>query len=541
MTRHVFAWGMVVSIACALTTNRANAQGPTIDSGQAGSPGGGRAVLGPPPGGGGGALGASPGAGVSALGGNSPAATGTFLGGRPGASTPRVPSSVSSPSGAGGPTDNQNGIAAPRVAPITAQPLYGSLSLPGQISDEGPPGGLTLDAAIDQMLKENLDLRSKFFEIPQAQADILNAGLRANPIFYADGQLIPYGRYTRNSPGGQTQYDVNISYPFDVSHKRQARTLVASRAKRVLEAQYQDAVRQSIDNLYGAYLDVLQARQTVSYTKESLKTLSRVLTVTQELFNRDAVARAEVNRVVVQRESTFIGLLDAEETLKQKNRALGVLLNLPPPDAEQLELRGSILDKAPPPPPSEELQQIALAVRPDVVAFRLGIQRAEADVRLARANRFTDIYVLYQPYTLQDNSPYGLKSPTSWALGVTVPLPVYNRNQGGIMRAKLNVTQTQIELANLERQARTDVQVAEREYAVTRQAIERIEKELLPAAKQVRDDTYRLYTGGEVNLVVYLNAEKDYNDTVKQYLDTLVRHRRSMLALNTVVGQRVLP
>jgi hypothetical protein len=72
---------------------------------------------------------------------------------------------------------------------------------------------LSLDEAIDRLVHENLDLRSKFYEIPQAKADILTASLRANPVFYADAQLVPYGRYTRTQPGGQTQYDVNISMP----------------------------------------------------------------------------------------------------------------------------------------------------------------------------------------------------------------------------------------------------------------------------------------------------------------------------------------
>jgi cobalt-zinc-cadmium efflux system outer membrane protein len=438
-------------------------------------------------------------------------------------------------------TAQQEGIRPPQAPPLTGPAIYGSLSLPTEVAAEGPPNGLTLDAAIDRLLAENLDLRAKFMEIPQAQADILNAGLRANPIFYADGQLVPYGRYTRSRPGGQTQYDVNISYPLDVSHKRQARTVVATRAKRVLEAQYQDAVRMAIDNLYTAYLDVLAARQTVIYARKSYDTLGQVLQVTQTLYEKDQATRADVFRIKNQHEASYIGLLDADETLKQKKRILGVLLNVRPQDAAEIELRGTIVDRGPAPPPEAELIQIALAVRPDVVAYRLGVHRAEADVRLARANRLSDVYVLYQPYTFQDNTPFGLKSPMSWALGVTVPIPVYNRNQGGILRAQLNVTQTQIELATIERQVITDVQLAEREYQISRLAIGRIERELLPRASQVRDDTKRLFEGGEVNSVVYLNAEKDYNDTVKQYLDTMVRHRRSMLNLNTVLGQRVLP
>jgi cobalt-zinc-cadmium efflux system outer membrane protein len=204
-------------------------------------------------------------------------------------------------------------------------------------------------------------------------------------------------------------------------------------------------------------------------------------------------------------------------------------------------VKGTIRDQAPPPPGFDELNRLALENRPDLVAYRLGIARAEADVRLAQANRFADVYVLAQPYTLQNNQPYGLKSPISWALGVTVPVPVYNRNQGAIARAKLNVTQTQLQLQTLQRQVETDVENALREYEVTREAVRQVRDELLPSAQQVRDDAYKLYVGGEVNSVTYLNAQRDYNDTVKQYLDTAVRHRRSMLGLNTAVGFRVLP
>ena len=130
----------------------------------------------------------------------------------------------------------------------------------------------------------------------------------------------------------------------------------------------------------------------------------------------------------------------------------------------------------------EILQKIAVEERPDVISRRLGIQRAEADVRLARANAFSDVYVLWQPYTFQDNSPYGLKSQYSWALGVTVPLPIYNRNQGGIQRAKFNVSQSQIQLADLERQARIDVEQAMVEYEVTLKEVKDLREQVIPDA-----------------------------------------------------------
>jgi cobalt-zinc-cadmium efflux system outer membrane protein len=528
MRRNIYTRLGLVACACILISGSADAQGPTIGAEEPASPGSDTPLLGPSPGSGGGGSGEDPGSSES------------LLGGRPGSSTPRVPSSVSTPGATAGPTDAQTGITGPRPLPIGRVPLYGTLEIPAE-ADEGPPNALTLDQAIGLLLRENLELRAQFIELPLAEADILTASLRANPILYADSQLIPYGKFTADRPGGQTQYDVNISYPLDVSRKRRARTQVAVAAKRVLEAQYQDAARRSIDNLYTAYVDVLAARQNVRYALASVEGLGKVLLVTQRLYEKDQTNRADVNRVKVQVDSARIGLADAEESLRRSRRILGGLLNLPPLESETLEVRGAIRDPGVVPPPIDEMLGVALAARPDLVSYRLGVGRAQADVRLALANRFADVYVLYQPYTFQDNAPLGLKSAHSWALGVTLPLPIYNRNQGGIQRAKLNVTQTRVELAAIERQVITEVRQAEAQYAVTRDAVGRIRDDLLPSARQVRDDTYRLYTAGEVNVVVYLDAQRDYNDVVKQYLDAAVRHRRSTLALNTAVGQRILP
>ena len=116
---------------------------------------------------------------------------------------------------------------------------------------------------------------------------------------------------------------------------------------------------------------------------------------------------------------------------------------------------------------------------------------------------------------------------------MTVPLPLYNRNQGNIQRARVNVDQSHVELAERQQQAANEVRQAERQYALTRAALDRIEGRLLPAAARVLDDARRLYEQGEEDAIVYLNAQREYNEAARQYRDMLVRHRRSMLRLNT--------
>lgn len=519
---------LAAALLIGLATGSVWAQGPTIEPATATAPGSGGSLLG-----------ATPGAGAGSSLGQDP--NDAPLSGRVGPGVPRAPQSVTSPGGGQRPVSAPS-ISGPPEASLSNPPMYGALSIPEGSADEGPPNGLTLDQAIDLLVHQNLGLRSRFLEIPQARADVLTASLRANPVFYADSQLIPYGVYSRSRPGGPTQYDVNISWPLDVSGKRRARTDVAEKALQTLEAQYQDAVRLFIDNLYVAYVDVLSARQTIWYARASVEGLNRVYKITKELKEIGGVrTQADVNRVGTLLGAADLGLADAVEAHKKANRNLAALLNMPPQGSEGLEVRGTLMDLAPPPPSVEDLQQLALKHRPDLIAYRIGIARAESDVRLARANRLQDVYLLYQPYTFQNNAPYGVQSATSWAVGLTVPLPIFNRNQGNIQRAEINVTQTQLEMGALERQVLTEVESAAAEYQVTRKAVERLEQEILPAARQVRDDTYRLFLSGEVEVILYLNAQRDYNDAVRQYRDTLARHRRGMLGLNTSVGLRLLP
>jgi cobalt-zinc-cadmium efflux system outer membrane protein len=400
---------------------------------------------------------------------------------------------------------------------------------------------LTLDQALERLVRDNLFLRSNWFEIPQARADVLTASLRANPILYADGQLQPYGQYSRKRPGGPPQYDLNISHPLDVSGKRQARTVAAERALNVLEAQFQDAVRLQIDNLYTAYVDVLAARETVRFAQASVVGLDKVLTVTETLYKRADLARPDVLRIRMQKEAAEVGVQEARDTVRRAKRSLAVLLSLPAAEAETFELRGTIALKAPPLAATDELVAQALQLRPDLRADQLAVQRSVADVRQARAERFADLYLLYQPYTFQDNTPFGEKSATSWALGITVPVPIFNRNQGGILRASQSIAQMEFSSAGRERRIATEVALAAHECAVSTALVKHFEESVLPSARVMLDDSLRLFVSGEQNALAYFNAQREYNQAVRQYRDALVRNRRSMLALNTAVAQRILP
>jgi cobalt-zinc-cadmium efflux system outer membrane protein len=526
MSRLTVGGLLVASILAGFASRRAEAQEaeellPTITA----LPGGhepGFTSLGRSPGAGGLLFELVPGFGEPLLGGVGPA-------------FPRVPAAITRP-GAGMRIAAGRALQLPAAAPLGQAPVYGPLEVPAAAEDEGPADGLTLDQAVERLVRDNLDLRARFHEIPKAQADILSASLRANPLLFFDAQRVPYGSTGRAgaNQGLGTEYDLNINHPLDLSGKRRARMDVACRAKRVLEAQYQDAVRIELDNLYTAYANMLGERETVRYARASIAGLEAVLDTTRAQLANKAITEADYLQVKNQLAAAELGLSDAEEAQRDATRTLSGLLAIPPPNAELIELRGTIHDRAPLPPAIDELTRTALDNRPDLAAFRLGVERAMADIRLAKASRFQDVYLLYQPYTREGGA-------TSWALGATVPLPVYNRNQGLIERARINVSQVTTELESQQQKVILEVRKAEREYLLTRAAVERVERDLLPDARRVRDTVSQQFRLGEVDALAFLNAQRAYNEIVRQYRDTLIRHRRSMLRLNTVVGARILP
>ena len=122
--------------------------------------------------------------------------------GRIGTSAPRVPTAITMPGWHVPGSPGQSGASRRRSRFRRRGHCFTAhSSCPRHETEEGPPDGLTLDQAIDLLVRQNLDLRAKQLEIPQARADVLTAGLRANPIFYADSQLVPYGSDSVQRPG----------------------------------------------------------------------------------------------------------------------------------------------------------------------------------------------------------------------------------------------------------------------------------------------------------------------------------------------------
>ena len=173
---------------------------------------------------------------------------------------------------------------APAIERLQAPPALPASGLAGPAgssgedddTDEGPPDGLTLDAAIERLLRCSSELRSKSLEIPQADADVLTAGLRENPLLFYSSDSVPYGSYSKTTPRRHQPRDQRRR-PFRLFGKASGPGHPGRTGEERPGAQYRNAVRLAIDDLGTAYVDVLAQRQAAQSAERGLALLDRLL------------------------------------------------------------------------------------------------------------------------------------------------------------------------------------------------------------------------------------------------------------------------
>lgn len=192
----------------------------------------------------------------------------------------------------------------------------------------------------------------------------------------------------------------------------------------------------------------------------------------------------------------------------------------------------------------EGLTRLAFVHRPDLQSQRWNLCRALADVEAVRASRLDDVSFLLQPYTYNPTLP----DRTAWAVGVTIPLPIYNRQQGNLAKAQQIVWQARAQLTSLENTVRAEVAAAYNEVVDTQGDMDRYNAlNTEPHEVPVLDQTdlsihppVRRYLL-KVDPVVRKLANDTNNRNETEYYRALVKHRKSLLRINTACACTVCP
>jgi len=395
------------------------------------------------------------------------------------------------------------------------------------------PTMITLDQAIDLAVAHSHSLKATRTLIYQNQAQEVTANLRPNPSLGVDAQFIPLFNpddFSADNLNETQQFDIGISYLFERGKKRQHRLQAAQDQTAVTRAQVADAERTLAYNVGQQFVSVLLAESTLRFAEQDLKSFQQTVDIAQAQYNDGAISEGDYLKIKLQllqfqtdlssarlaRAQALVGLREllGYDTVPANFDVVGDLAYLP--------LKSKL----------EDLQANALRQRPDYQAAKLGITAAQSQILLAKANGKVDVNGTFDLSHVAGE--YTASVFANWQL------PVFNRNQGEILRTQYALTQAQeMELAASDT-VLSDVANAYESVHSNDEIVQLYTSEYLKNAKDSRDIAEYAYHRGAASLLDFLDAERSYRAVELSYRQTLSSYMTAVEQLKQAVGVREL-
>ena len=398
---------------------------------------------------------------------------------------------------------------------------------------QAQPQTFTWEEIRDKFLSTNPTLQAQAQSIESSRASEITASLRPNPQFQND----------------TTSATIGIYQEFEIGGKRPARVESARLATSISDADFVNARRTLIFNLRQAFVSALLAKSDLDFARDNLANYQKVVDLNRLMLQQGAISRADFLKIELQTLQFQIDVDDATLALKTAKAALRSLVgssNLPPDFDVQGDLRAVPLEKS-----LSELQQLALANRPDLKSAETGREKAIADLRLARAYRWPNP-TLGASFLHTGNEiggpgwfqPFYPKASISNAMGVgvaSIAIPLFNRNQGEVARAKSEQLRADFLAQAARNQVLQDVETAYASFESSRERVRLYDQMYLSRAKESLDIEEFSFRNGAASILDFLDAERTYRAMQLAYRQQLAAYLTNLAQLEAAVGTQVTP
>lgn len=398
------------------------------------------------------------------------------------------------------------------------------------------PQRLTLEEAIRIARERNPTLAAARNTVEVAEAERLGARLRPNPAVSLLSDNYPLFEPNRPNFFNNQQLTLRVDQELELAGRRRLRGEAAVVGVSVAEGAFLNQARRLELEVRRSYFAVVLAKADADLAQASLAEIDNVISLNRARYEVGEISGGDVRRIQVERLKFVDDQFAAQLALRNARSGLLALLNAPDLGlsfdvVETLDAAGTAT-----PPPTDapvaldplSLRAEALAQRPDLRAAQAQVQRADTETLLQRALRTPNMTVGagYQRNFGAD----------AFVFGVTVPLPIFNKNQGAVARAEAERRQA----ANLAEAATADVllevQQAVNTLDVARSRVQYIEREYLQPARESRDIVLAAYRLGSATLMDYLDAQRAFRDTLRTYNRALYERRLGLFQLAAATG-----
>jgi cobalt-zinc-cadmium efflux system outer membrane protein len=333
--------------------------------------------------------------------------------------------------------------------------------------------------------------------------------------------------YLQNS----TEGDIGASYTLERGNKRAQRLAAARSATSVTRAQVADGERGVTFQTASLFINVQLAESTLELTDANLKSFQHTVDIGETRYKSGAVSENDYLKLKLQllqfQTDHQQAQLAAVQALSDLRQQLGY--DSVPAD---YDVAGTF-EFLPIIAIMPELQASALQNRPDLLAAQRAVTAASSQYALAKANGKQDVTV-----SANYSHTGGLSTST---FAVSVPIAIFDRNQGEIARTNYAIAQAREQEAALHGQVMTDVTDAFEALQSSDRVVRFYQSGYLDVSKRNRDISEYAYGRGATNLLDFLDAERSYRATQLGYRQAIAAYLQALEQLRQAVGTRSLP
>ena len=408
------------------------------------------------------------------------------------------------------------------------------LLLAGKMCAQQVAGTLTLKEAEQRFLERNLSLIAERYNIDMAQAQVLQAKLFENPVISLEQNVYNRlnGKYFDFGKEGEAV--VEIEQVIHLAGQRNKQVRLEKINKEIAEYQFEEVMRTLRQELNEKFVEVYFLSKSIAiYEKEvnSLQALLGGMKIQQEKGN---ISLMEISRL----ESMLFSLRkeknERENDLLTTRGELNLLLNLPEDTQVQLSLDEEVLQQL-------DLSQLSFADLKAIINERPDQKIARSTVNASRANLKLQKSMAFPEFSVKGNyDRVGNFINDYFAIGVSLSVPIFNRNQGNIKAARFSIQQAGVQQEYADNRADmelftayTSLEKASQLYQSTNMDLERNFEKLITGVNEN-------FTRKNISLLEFIDYYDSYKETCIQLYEIKKNVFLAMENLNTVVGQNVL-
>jgi len=372
-------------------------------------------------------------------------------------------------------------------------------------SAQEPAGTLTLETALALATAQNPTLSAARIEVDASEGGITQARVIPNPEVSV--QMEDTRPATRATTG-------QVNLPIELGGKRSARIGAAERAREVAQAQLGTTQADLRASVIGAFFNVLVAQERVRLAAGSVDIATRGANAAARRVAAGKISPVEETKAQVELANAQIEHAEAEAALVQARQSLSTLWGNSSPRFSEAD---GNLDALPARPGAVTLRQ-SLDSAPALLASERELDRRQAVINVERSRQYPDV-------TLSVGAKRDNGAPergTFPVLGVAIPLPLFDRNQGNIYTAIRQADKAADELRATRLRLDHDLQQASAQLEISRSSALTLRETVLPAAERALRAASQGFEAGKFNYLDVLDAQRTLFQARIRYLGVVV-------------------